>query len=366
MTGNLFRAPIKLSPPATFILCLLLLNIWSLTCLYSSLHLGGEFRDPSIFYKQILWVAISWLVLIVFCAINYRVYYDFAYIFYGFNLLLLLAVELGGRAAMGAQRWISFGGFNFQPSELSKVAVIFLTARILSSSRNRDFLRGFVFPLVLILLNALIIFKQPDLGTALIVIFLFFAIGLISRVPRIYFISAIIIGVLASPFAWHVLKDYQKKRLIVFINPAADPLGAGYAIIQSKIAIGSGKIMGKGFLAGTQNQFNFLHERHTDVIFTVVAEEWGFFGSLFLLVIYWLILRSILDAAGQCHDAFGQLLAAGIGSLFFLHVFINMGMTLSILPVVGVPLIFMSYGGSNLIINFMLAGIFLNICRTSR
>ncbi|MCP4653207.1 MAG: rod shape-determining protein RodA [Candidatus Omnitrophica bacterium] len=342
--------------------CLLVLNLLSLLSLYSSLHLAGEFKSGAILYRQIVWVVASWIFLIIFAIINYRLYYDFGYIFYGFNILLLIAVFAFGSKAMGAQRWINFIGFKFQPSELCKIAAIFVFARLFSGDRRGPLLQ-FLLPLGLASLMALLIFKQPDLGTSLIIVFLFFAIGISSKVSKRYFIALILAGLIAAPFAWGMLKNYQRKRLVVFVNPDVDPLGAGYTIIQSKIAIGSGRIFGKGFLSGTQNQFNFLPERHTDFIFTVVAEEWGFVGGLFLLIVYWLILYNILNIARSAKDDFARLLALGIGSLFFLHIFINIGMTLGILPVVGLPLIFMSYGGSNLLINFVLMGILINISR---
>ncbi|MCK5288972.1 MAG: FtsW/RodA/SpoVE family cell cycle protein, partial [Candidatus Omnitrophica bacterium] len=214
--------------------------------------------------------------------------------------------------------------------------------------------------------NALLIFKQPDLGTSLILIFLFLGIGLFSKTNKMYFIGLIILGLIISPFALNSLKDYQKKRLTVFLNPNIDPLGSGYTIIQSKIAIGSGQLIGKGFLAGTQNQFNFLPERHTDFIVTIIAEEWGFIGIIFLLWIYWLILKKILSKASKLRDQFAYYLCLGISFLFFSHIFINIGMTLGILPVVGLPLIFLSYGGTNLLLNSISMGIFFNICRTQR
>jgi rod shape determining protein RodA len=262
---------------------------------------------------------------------------------------------------MGAQRWLTFMGLTFQPSELAKISAIFLLARFFSHRDSKDFFQTFLWPLLLIILMAFLIFKQPDLGTSLIIIFLFFSMGFSSRVKKRYFVVLILLGLLTAPFAWNFLKDYQKKRLTVFINPNVDPLGAGYTIIQSKIAIGSGKIKGKGFLSGTQNQFNFLPERHTDFIFTVIAEEWGFVGSIFLLLIYWIILKKILAIANTAKDLFGKILAQGISSLFFMHIFINIGMTLGIIPVVGLPLIFLSYGGTNLLVNFILMGVIFNI-----
>jgi len=345
---------------------LFLLNIISIICVYSALHQGGVLQNEDIFQKQIVWVAVSWVSLIVFSFVNYRLYFDIAWPFYLLNLILLLAVDFAGSSALGAQRWLSFGGFNFQPSEFCKVATIFLMARLFSNQDRQGLVRGVLYPLFCILISAALIFKQPDLGTALVVIFLFFAVGLSSNLKKFYFIGIILLALIAVPFGWKHLKDYQQKRLLVFVNPDTDPLGAGYNIIQSKIAVGSGKLLGKGFLSGTQNQFNFMPERHTDFIFTVLAEEWGFIGSIFLLLLYWLILSKILDIADIAKDEFARLLTIGIGSLFFIHVFINIGMTLGVLPVVGIPLIFMSYGGSNLMINSILIGILINIARQSR
>lgn len=356
---------LKSTPTKTIILCLLILNLVSLSALYSSLHQGGEFRRPELFTKQIVWITVSWLFLIFISFVNYRLYFDLGWILYVINIILLIIVILFGRQAMGAQRWISFLGINFQPSELSKITTIFILGRIFSSQGGRLF-KKFFLSLTLIGFNFLLIFKQPDLGTALIIIFIFFIMGLVGGIKKRYFILLVIGGLLISPLAWKILKDYQKKRLIVFLNPNVDPLGAGYTIIQSKIAVGSGKILGKGFLSGTQNQFNFLPERHTDFIFTVIAEEWGFIGSLFLLLIYWLLLNKILDKTDEIKDSFGRLLCVGISAIFFLQVFINIGMTLGILPVVGLPLIFLSYGGTSILVNFILSGVFINIVRSAR
>ena len=362
---NLKNFALRLSGIKTIIFCLLILNALSLMAIYSSLHQEGKFVGQHIFYKQLIWIGISWLFLIIFSAINYRVYYYLAYYIYGANLALLMAVYFFGKTVMGAQRWISIFGFTFQPSEISKVAIIFILARFFSSAERQGFIKDFLIPFGLVILNALIIFKQPDLGTALILIFLFFSIGMFSKVNKLYFVYLVVAGLILSPVALSSLKDYQKKRLTVFINPNVDPLGSGYTIIQSKIAIGSGKLVGKGFKAGTQNQFNFLPERHTDFIFTVIAEEWGLIGAIFLLLLYWFILKKIVQRLTSLRDNFAYFLTLSIGILFFLHIFINIGMTLGILPVVGLPLIFLSYGGTNLLIMFVLIGIFFNICRNN-
>lgn len=347
----------------TVILCIILLNLISIGSLYSSLHQQGQFVGSDILNKQFAWIVLSWLVFIIFNFINYRLYYNLAFPIYAISIILIGAVYLTGYEAMGAQRWISIGGFTFQPSELSKIAIIIIMARFLSRLPANNFLKDFCIPFSFVGFAALMIMKQPDLGTAIIIGLIAFTMGLFSKINKKYFIWVLIFILIAAPFSWNLLKSYQQKRLTVFINPNVDPLGSGYTIIQSKIAVGSGQIFGKGFLAGTQNQFNFLPERHTDFIFTVIAEEWGFLGSFFLLFIYWLILRKIFNKLQKIRDSFAYYLTLGIGIYFFLHIFINIGMTLGIFPVVGLPLLFVSYGGSHLISSFILLGIFFNISR---
>ncbi len=354
------KFPLRFSPPVIITISVFLLNLLGLLALYSSLHRAGEFTEYSFLYKQLLWLILSWLVMIALSFVNYRFYYQLTYFVYIVVLFLLIVVELFGRTIMGAQRWISVMGLNLQPSELAKIAAIFILARSFSYWRF-NLLRGFVFPFGLIFLLFLIIFKQPDLGTALIILFLFFIMGFSCGLKKRYLFILIISGLAFSPFAFNLLKDYQKKRLMVFLNPNLDPLGAGYTIIQSKIAIGSGRLWGKGFLSGTQNQFNFLPERHTDFIFTVIAEEWGFVGASLLFLFFWIILRMIISSAQGFKDPYAQALSFGIASLIFLHVFINIGMTLGVLPVVGLPLLFISYGGTHLLSSFILLGIFFNI-----
>jgi rod shape determining protein RodA len=363
MLDNILHLKAGLNPTKAVMVCLLFLTILSLSSIYSSLHQAGEFTEQEIFYKEIMWVTISWAILIILSLVSYRVYFDLAYILYGINICLLVAVDLFGKSALGAQRWLNIGGFNFQPSELSKIITIVFLARIFSSQTNRGLLKGVLLPFSIVMINVMLVMKQPDLGTALVLMSLFFLMGFASANKKRYFIGIIVTALLLSPFAWNHLKDYQKKRLVVFLNPNAEPLGAGYTIIQSKIAIGSGQFSGKGFLSGTQNQFNFLPERHTDFIFTVIAEEWGFLGAIALLMIYLFIINKILQVSRYQKDNFAQLLLIGTACLFFIHVFVNIGMTLGILPVVGIPLLFVSYGGTHLLVSFMLLGIFLNICK---
>jgi rod shape determining protein RodA len=365
MTKTRFLA-LKLSGFKTIGICILLLNILSLSAIYSGLHQGGKFVGQEILSRQMIWMALGWSLLILFAFIDYRHYQQTSFLLYIFNIILLIAVLAFGKKAMGAQRWLTVFGFTFQPSELSKITTVLILAHCFSGGGRTTLVKNFLLPFLLVIINAFIIFRQPDLGTALIIVFLFFAVGLFSKVKKRYFIILIAIGILGAPIALGTLKDYQKQRLMVFRNPDSDPLGAGYTIIQSKIAIGSGELTGKGFLAGTQSQFNFLPERHTDFIFTVIAEEWGFLGASALLLLYWFILRKILQKAAAARDDYTYLLCIGISILFFLHIFVNTAMTLGILPVVGLPLIFLSYGGTNLLINFILMGVFLNICHSKR
>lgn len=344
----------------------MVLNLLSLTSLYSSLHQEGEFKNTDKFMRQATWIIIAWIVLIIFSFINYRIYYDLSFAVYILSILLLIAVNIFGREVMGAQRWFFFFGLGFQPSEFSKLAMVVLLSRLFSAdlrNKQRILLSRVLVPFSLVVFSAFLIFKQPDLGTAAILIFLFFAMGLSSPIKKRYFITIIVTGLLISPYAWTLLKDYQKQRLSVFVNPDIDPLGAGYTIIQSKIALGSGRLFGKGFLSGTQNQFNFLPERHTDFIFTVLAEEFGFLGCLLLLFIYFVILRTILHTASATKDSFAQFLCIGIYSILFLHITINIGMTMGLIPVVGLPLLGLSYGGTHLLITFILFGILFNIMR---
>ena len=347
------------------VLCLIILNAISLAALYSSLHQEGEFVHQNVFYRQIVWIVIFWVTMYGFSFINYRLYFDSSIFIYAVSIILLIAVKLFGKEIMGAHRWFSFFGLNFQPSEFSKLAVVILLARIFSDKADRRVLINKVaIPFSFVVLSGFLVFRQPDLGTASILFLLFFMMGFsVKSIKKRYLAAIIIAGIILAPLGWHKLRDYQKKRLIVFINPNVDPLGAGYTIIQSKIAIGSGKIIGRGFLAGTQNQFNFLPERHTDFIFTVIAEEFGFLGCVILLFLYCFILRIIYKKIKQAKDSFAQFLILGIYSIFFLHVFINIGMTMGIIPVVGLPLLFLSYGGTHLIITAIFLGIFFNITR---
>jgi len=354
------------------ILIILALNFISLVSLYSSLHRSGEFVGKFIFLKQVIWIILGWSIAIIFSFINYRLFYDLSVWVYFISLAFLLIVASLGKVQMGAQRWLEFLGITFQPSEIAKLSALLIICRFFSGEKKvsfsfwGSFFREVIKPFIPIMILFLAIFIQPDLGTSLILIFLFLLMLIGAGLRRRNLILFMLILLLSLPLGWGLLKDYQRARLLVFVNPNSDPLGAGYTIIQSKIAVGSGRLLGKGFLSGTQNQLNFIPARHTDFIFTVFAEEWGFLGCIFLLFLYYWLLKIILDIASKLKDRFSYLLCIGIFSLFFIHIFINISMVMGLLPVVGLPLLFFSYGGTYTIINFILIGIFLNIIKTHK
>jgi rod shape determining protein RodA len=270
-----------------------------------------------------------------------------------------------GHIGMGAQRWLKFGGMNIQPSEFMKIATILALARYYHSLHSEDIprLKYMVPALLMLALPAVLILRQPNLGTTTILVSVGIIMMFMAGIHMRYFVGAGV-GLLASlPVAWHFLHDYQKQRVLTFLDPASDPLGAGYNILQSMIAIGSGGILGKGFLDGSQGQLNFLPEKHTDFIFTMFAEEWGFLGSFLLVGMYGLLLLMGTVIASRSRSTFGALLATGVTAMVFVHVFINMAMVMGLIPVVGVPLPFLSYGGSNMISILLAMGLLLNACR---
>jgi rod shape determining protein RodA len=331
---------------------------------------AGESIQATFYIKQIVWLVISILALILFISFDYIWLGRIALPLYVTGLILLLIVLVAGRTGMGAQRWISLGPLSFQPSEFFKLIFIVMLSSYYSFSRESlgiaGLLRVFV---VIVLVPFILLFKQPDLGTAIVAILIFVSVSLAKGLHRKVIIMVIVVGIISLPFLgnimWTGLKDYQKNRLIAFIDPEVDPSGIGYHINQSKIAIGSGEFLGKGYLEGTQGPFRFLPEKHTDFIFAVFAEEWGFLGSVFLLSLYLLLILRGLDTASKAKDDFGRLLALGITFMFSIYFFVNIGMTLGIMPVVGIPLPFMSYGGTALLSNYISIAVLINI-RTRR
>lgn len=302
--------------------------------------------------------------ILMFCALlDVKYFMRYAYLFYFSVLILLIAVEVMGHVGMGAQRWINLGFMKLQPSELMKIALVLALARYFHSSslQSIESIKGLLIPSMMVGFPAVLVMLQPDLGTALMLVFtagaMFFAVGV-----RLWKFGIILVGGLISlPIAWNLLHDYQQNRVLTFLDPERDPLGAGYHIIQSKIALGSGGVFGKGFLKGTQSHLNFLPEKHTDFIFTMLSEEFGMIGAIFVVVINILILAYSYAFALRTTSYFGKLAAVGLSTNFFLYVMINMAMVLGLIPVVGVPLPLISYGGTVILSVMASFGIILSI-----
>lgn len=314
--------------------------------------------------KQLSWLGAGLLLMVAVCSIDYHIFEDLSYWFYGAVLLMLLLVMVVGRTSMGATRWLHLGFVNIQPSEPMKIVIVMTLARYFSRFGSQDGLgfRDMGYPLLLVGIPALLIMKQPDLGTAILVLLVAGTVMLFVGIRWSVIATGLLAFIPAVYLGWHYyLRDYQKNRILNFLNPERDPLGSGYHLIQSKIAVGSGGIIGKGYLKGTQTQLRFLPEQHTDFAFSVFAEEWGLVGSLVLLVIYLLLVLWGLHIAGRCNDRFGRLLAVGVTAMLCWHIVINIGMVIGLFPVVGVPLPFLSYGGTSLITSMTAVAILLNI-----
>lgn len=313
--------------------------------------------------RQLIWSAIGLGLGAVLFVFHYNIFYQLAYPLYGFSLILLLAVEVAGSTHMGATRWLSLGGINVQPSEFAKIAVILALARYLSDRRLPPpyNLKELIPPAVIIALPTLLILKQPDLGTAMLIILISGVIIFIAGITRGTLITLGLSAISIAVIGWQFLHDYQRQRILTFLDPEKDPLGSGYHIAQSKIAIGAGKLFGKGFLKGTQNSLHFLPEQHTDFIFAAYAEQWGFLGVLILLALYFAFLLRAIHIATEARDSFGSYLATGIAAIFFWQVTINIGMVSGLMPVVGIPLPLFSYGGTSMLTSMILISILLNI-----
>ena len=298
--------------------------------------------------KQAIRFGVAALVMLAVALVDLRFWLRIAYWFYGVVMLLLIAVELRGAIGMGAQRWIDLGVIQIQPSELMKIGAMLALARYFNGVGVEEVGRPLrlIVPALLILVPAALVLKQPDLGTALMLVLGGGAMFFLAGVRLWQFGVVLLGGVSAVPIAWRFLRDYQKNRIYTFLDPENDPLGAGYHSLQSKIAIGSGGMTGKGFLMGTQSHLSFLPERQTDFIFTMLAEEWGLIGCLALIGLYVLVFVYGYAIAFRSRSHFGRLLALGITVNLFLYVFINTAMVIGLIPVVGVPLPLISYGGT--------------------
>ncbi len=330
--------------------------------LFAMFSIAGGAIDTMV-SKQISITLISFLIAFLFSITNIRFIFSNSYYIYLLVLLSLIITDFLGYQAMGAKRWINLGFINIQPSEFMKIAVILALAKFFHNCHinNIKKYRNLIFPLMLIILPTLLILRQPNLGTSLIIILTSLTILFIAGVRIQLFICLGLSAVLSLPIIWRFLHDYQKTRILTFLDPTTDTLGAGYNIIQSIISIGSGGLFGKGFLKGSQNQLDFLPENHTDFIFGLIAEEGGFVLCALLLTIYSLIIAILYVISIQCYSHFYRIFILGFASLLFFHIVINIGMISGLLPVVGVPLPLLSYGGSNYLAIMIGIGLTINI-----
>lgn len=346
---------------------------WVLLCLPIVIFLVGVFFvhsaswqagagwDRSLALKQVFWMLIGVGVMLATIRFPYRFLQDWAWPLYGGVLFLLVAV-LFMPSHLGARRWIDLGFFSLQPSELAKVSVIIVLAYLLKS-RNiaKEGLGAAVLPVLATAVPMLLILKEPDLGTGLLLVPVLLAMLYVCAFRMRWILILFGAAAAAAPFLYGHLKDYQKLRILNFLNPDRDPLGSGYNIIQSKIAIGSGGFWGKGLMEGSQTQLRFLPERHTDFIFSVIGEEGGFIACAFVIVALALVMHRGYQIAQDCPGRFGRLLAVGITTLLAAQAIINISMTMGLVPVVGMPLFFVSYGGSSIVAKMFLVGILINI-----
>lgn len=400
---------------------IVLLWIFGIFLVYSATYVHTSGPLSGVFKTQIVWVIMGLLVILAVVSIPTRIYYSFSYVIYGLSLLLLLYALFEGIVLKGAGRWISIGGFRMQPSEFAKIGLLFALAYYLSRKTiSLDRISSFIIPVIVILIPFILVLRQPDLGTALVfcvmafpmfywagmsLLEIFYVIspgisivlsaiplivtygttqplGIIHAIPwglffvivclTLYFIrprmiiliSVIIANLVAATITtvlWNsFLKDYQKVRIISFINPQADPFGAGYQVIQSKVAIGSGHILGKGYLQGTQTRLSYLPEQHTDFIFSVLGEQFGLFGCTVILLLFLFVIIRGLTTIHSIRNRFTNLIIVGSMSIISFHVFINIAMVIGIMPVTGLPLPFLSYGGSFTLTIALLMGFVLN------
>jgi len=344
------------------LLTVLLLAGVGILNLYSATTGWGVTTTP-IYLKQVLWLGVGVGVALVCCLFDYRHLAYFARFGYGLAVLLLLYVLLAGKTSMGATRWITMGPMNIQPSEVMKIMIILVLARWYSETATpQGFqLRELAVPAALVVVPAVLVMKQPDLGTAMMILFIAGSLTLFAGLRLSSVIKLSLLGSVTAVAGWFRLRDYQQERIRTFLNPERDPLGSGYHIIQSKIAVGSGGFFGKGFMHGTQSQLSFLPERHTDFAFSVFAEEWGFIGCLLLLLGYLFLVIWGIYIARRAADRFGMFLAIGVTAMIFWHIVVNLGMVIGLMPVVGVPLPLFSYGGTSMLTTMIGVGLLLNI-----
>ena len=345
-----------------FFLYILILQGIGLISLYSAV-----FEDTFLFKQQLIWISISWAVFFLIYSLNTSIISKALWPLFWINLLALIAVHIFGKEIYGVKRWINLGFFYYQPSETLKLILTLITAKKIS---QRPFGQVFNFSellrlIVFIIPPVALVLLQPDLGTAGIILIMITSLILFNGVEKKTLLGFFIVFLISAPLGWkYFLKPYQKARITSFIKPLDDPQGTGYNVIQSKIAIGSGQIFGKGWKKGTQNKLQFLPERHTDFIFSVLSEEYGFIGSVLTLFLFFLMISFIFNLAGETRDRLNCYFCIGAGSFLLWHVVLNLAMTMGLFPVVGIPLPLLSYGGSHTVTTMaflgLVAGVYKN------
>jgi rod shape-determining protein RodA len=340
--------------------CMLALTGLGILMIYSATF---QTASANLYYKQLQWFIIAMVIFVILLNIDYHVLVDLSLPFYLFAVALLIAVLFFGKRINGAKSWFTVGYFNFQPSEIAKLASIILLARYFSEeSKTYLVFKDFLMAGLIMGVPMFLIILQPDMGTTITflppLILLMFLAGMRYKL----ILLAVISGSACLPLFWLFLKQYQKNRILTFIDPTIDPLGAGYQIIQSKIAVGSGKIFGKGlFSKATQAYLNYIPEKHTDFIFSVLAEDFGLIGVIGVFALYFILMIRLLNTAKSARDRVGTFIVMGITSVFFFHFVVNIGMIVGLMPITGLPLPLMSYGGSSLLSTVVSLGIVMNI-----
>jgi len=334
-----------------------------LILLYSAVSFDESSRQISIFYKQIFWHGLGLIIMFFSLIFSYKHLDKWAPVIYICSIILLICVHMFGKHAGGSTRWLAIGPFTLQPSEPIKIAVIIMLARYFAHNVQKTGIafRGLIVPMALTAIPFFLVAAQPDLGTAGTILLIAGSMAIFAKIDRRTLICCVLVAIVAIPIGWKILEPYQKERVLTLVAPDRDPLGAGYHIRQSKIAVGSGMAFGKGYMQGTQKKLSFLPEQHTDFIFSVLAEEWGFTGSIFLLFLFLMLIAFALNIAHGCRDSFGTILSAGVAAMIFWQVFINMGMVMGLMPVVGMPLPLISYGGSSVFTIFIGIGLLMNV-----
>lgn len=348
---------IQLKIDNLMLLIILILTGYSLIVIWSA---SGQNYD--LMNHKLLQIIFGFFIMITMTQISPKIYEHYSLYLYILSIILLIFVNIFGEITKGAKRWLDFNFIRFQPSEIAKITVPLIIARFINRNFSPLTITKTIFAILLILIPTILVAKQPDLGTSFLIAFSGFLVLFLGGANWIFIIISGIIFLLFIPILWFFLMhDYQKNRIITLLNPKTDPLGAGYHIIQSKIAIGSGGLFGKGWLKGTQSQLEFLPERHTDFIFAVLAEEFGLVGVIILIILYLILIIRGLKIASNAQNTFNRIISAGFTLILFFYIFINIGMVIGILPIVGVPLPIISYGGTALIILMAKFGIIMSI-----